>query len=136
MTSKIETIPLNKNLVNYTSDYILNLTKSIKLEDIAIIMPSKRPALFIKRELSKKIKKAFIPPAFFTFDNLIEQISLQLLNKTAISRIDGSYIIYNIVKKLIPDFYDNNASFAGFFEWANEILSFIEAADIEKIKIF
>ena len=133
MTSKIETIPLNKNIVNYTSDYILNLTKSIKFEDIAIIMPSKRPALFIKRELSKKIKKAFIPPAFFTFDNLIEQISLQLLNKTDISRIDGSYIIYNIVKKYIPDFYDNNASFAGFFEWANEILSFIEAADIEKI---
>lgn len=133
MVSKIETIPLNKNIVKYTCDYILNLTKNIKLEDIIIIMPSKRPELFIKKELSRKIKKAFIPPTFFTIDNLVEQISLQLLNKITISQIDGSYIIYDIVKKHIPNFYTGQSSFANFFEWANEILNFIEAADIEKI---
>ena len=133
MTATIENIPLDKNLIEYTANYILNSNKNLNFENTAIIMPSKRPVLFIKKQLSKKIKKAFVPPCFFTFDELVEEISLKLLNKIVISKIDINYIIYNIVKKYVPNFYKSKKSFSGFFQWANEISNFLEALDIEKV---
>jgi len=133
MSSSIENISSSKNLTEYTADYILNSNKNLNFEDTAVIMPSKRPVLFIKKQLSKKIKKPFIPPDFFTFDELVEEISLKLLNKTVISKIDANYVIYDIVKKYVPNFYQHNKSFSSFFEWANEIFNFIEALDVEKV---
>ena len=53
--SKIENISSGKNLTEYTADYILNSNKNLNFEDTAVIMPSKRPVLFIKKQLSKKI---------------------------------------------------------------------------------
>ena len=57
--SKIENISSGKNLTEYTADYILNSNKNLNFEDTAVIMPSKRPVLFIKKQLSKKIKNLF-----------------------------------------------------------------------------
>lgn len=133
--SKILNISLNTDIVEYTSKYLLDLTEGTSDFDfskIAVVMPSKRPAMFIKRELSKQIGKPFIPPKFFTFDELINLISAQT-NTQKISNIDSSYIIYDIVHNQlkIPNFYQY--TYSSFFQWANEILSFINLLDLEKI---
>lgn len=133
--SKILNINLNTNIVEYTSKYLLNLIKGscdFDFSKIAVVMPSKRPSMFIKRELSKQINKPFVPPKFFTFDELINLISAQT-NTQKISNIDSSYIIYDIVHNQlkIPNFYQY--TYSSFFQWANEILSFINLLDLEKI---
>ena len=97
--SKIINIALNDNIVEYTAKYLLNFIKNSDTSDfgnIAVVMPSKRPAMFIKREMAKQINKPFIPPKFFVFDELVNSIS-GLQNKQKISKIDSSYIIYDIV---------------------------------------
>ena len=67
MKSKIINIPLNDNIVEYTAKHLLDLATDTEndFSGIAVVMPSKRPAMFIKRELAKQINKPFIPPKFF-----------------------------------------------------------------------
>ena len=132
--SKIFNIDLNNNIVEYVSKHILELSVDNEndLSNIAVVMPSKRPSLFIKKEISKKINKPYVPPKFFTFEELVNSISA-LRGIQKISAIDSSYIIYDIVhnKLKVPNFYQY--TYSSFFQWANEILSFINLLDLEKI---
>jgi len=134
MASKIINISLNENMIQFCAGHILSLKNNGDFSDIAVIMPSKRPALFIKKELSKKINKPFIPPVFFTFDELTGDIAKKYYNLQKISQIDSAYSIFEIVKKHTQSLFDKQASFAEFFQWSSEILAFIEALDIEKIQ--
>ncbi|MBR3654091.1 MAG: hypothetical protein IKN62_01490, partial [Elusimicrobia bacterium] len=134
MSSNILNISINDNIIEYTTNHILKLSqKDMDFSDIVIISPSHRPSLFIKKELSKKIKKAFIPPKFFTFDELVREIDKKYGNKKIISNIDSAYIIYEIVKENIKNKEFLNISFSEFFEWSYEILNFIHSLDVEKI---
>ncbi|MFA6614362.1 MAG: hypothetical protein WCS83_06245, partial [Endomicrobiia bacterium] len=133
MSSQIINIALNEDIIKYTANHIKSLSKTNDFSDIVIIMPSKRPALFIKKELSKNINKSFIPPSFLTFDEIVNDITTNYYNLQKISEIDSAYIIYDIVKKNVSELFEEQNSFASFFQWSYEILSFIDALDIEKI---
>ena len=132
--SKIYNISINDNIIEYTTNHILKrYKKNIDFSDTAIILPSKRPSLFIKKRLADKIKKPFIPPKFFTFDELVSEIDNNFGNKKVISGIDSAYIIYEIVKNNIKSNDFLNVTFSEFFDWSYEILNFIHSLDIEKI---
>ena len=132
--SKIINISLNDNIVEYTAKYLLNLTSDIENDfgKIAVVMTSKRPSLFIKRDLAKQINKPFIPPKFFTFEELVNSIS-GLRNKKKISKIDSSYIIYDIIHNNLKSSNFYQYTYSSFFQWANEILNFINLLDLEQI---
>lgn len=126
-------LSINENIVCHTAEHILALQKSgVPFDEIALVMPSKRPSLFIKKALSQKIKNAFIPPKFLTFDELINEIDKQN-NITKISNIDSAYIIYEIVKKDIGENAFSKFTFSEFFQWSHEILNFINSLDVEKV---
>jgi len=65
---RIITYPFNEafidNLIEYIDENYLKPGKDIS--KLAIVFGGKRPALFLKRELAKKIKGSFYPPKFFT----------------------------------------------------------------------
>ena len=132
--SKIINISLNDNIVEYTAKYLFDLTTDIANDfgKIAVVMPSKRPAMFIKRDLAKQINKPFIPPKFFTFEELVSSIS-GLQNKKKISKIDSSYIIYDIVHNNLKTSNFYQYTYSSFFQWSNEILNFINLLDLEQI---
>ncbi len=134
MKSKIINISLNDNIVEYTAKYLLDLATDTEndFSKIAVVMPSKRPAMFIKRELAKQINKPFIPPKFFTFEELVNSIS-GLQNRRKISKIDSSYIIYDIVHNNLKSSGFYQYTYSSFFQWSNEILSFINLLDLEQI---
>ncbi len=134
MKSKIINISLNDNIVEYTAKYLLDLATDTEndFSKIAVVMPSKRPSMFIKRELAKQINKPFIPPKFFTFEELVNSIS-GLQNRRKISKIDSSYIIYDIVHNNLKSSGFYQYTYSSFFQWSNEILSFINLLDLEQI---
>lgn len=134
MKSKIINISLNDNIVEYTAKYLLDLATDTEndFSGIAVVMPSKRPAMFIKRELAKQINKPFIPPKFFTFEELVNSIS-GLQNRRKISKIDSSYIIYDIVHNNLKNSGFYQYTYSSFFQWSNEILNFINLLDLEQI---
>lgn len=134
MSSQILNISINENIAEYTTNHILKISKNnIDFSEIAIIMSSKRPSLFIKKELSRQIKKSFIAPKFFTFDELVNEIDKKYGNKKVVSNIDSAYMIYEIVRNNIENNDFSNTTFSDFFEWSFEILNFINSLDVEKI---
>ncbi|MBU0503265.1 MAG: PD-(D/E)XK nuclease family protein [Candidatus Omnitrophica bacterium] len=127
---------------NLSDNFIVNLAVFIEknyivrgrdISKLAIVFGGKRPSLFLKKELSRRIKKGFFPPSFFNIDEFIEFV----LNKKApfsrIGDLDASYLIYKLAKKISPDILKSWPGFSQFIPWSREILSFIEQLDLEGI---
>lgn len=132
--SQIFNISINDNIVEYTTNHILKICpNNMDFSAMAIVMPSKRPGLFIKKELSKKIKSSFIPPKFFTIDELVFETDKKYGRKILVSSIDSAYMIYQIVKNNIKGYEFSKSTFSEFFGWSYEILNFINSLDVEKI---
>ncbi len=130
--SQIINLSINDDIVKYTAGYVLGLEDGgMEPEDIAVIMPSKRPSLFIKRELSQRIKKSFIPPKFLTIDELVNECDKEN-GISKISNIDSAYTIYEIVKNIGENSF-SQFNFSEFFQWSYEILNFINSLDVEKV---
>ncbi|MDR2399975.1 MAG: PD-(D/E)XK nuclease family protein [Endomicrobium sp.] len=126
--SLIINVPTNKNIIDFTSEYISKSNKKI-----AIISGGKRPSLFIKRKLAQDKGKAFFSQSFYTNDEFIEQSVFEKLRLIKISDIEASYMIYKIIKDEVPHLLKEDVSFASFMEWSLEIFSFIEQLDLENV---
>ena len=110
------------------------IEKGKDLSRLAIVFGGKRPSLFLKRELSKKIKKSFFPPAFFSIDEFVEYALSKKASIRRISELDACYIIYALAKKIAPEILKGNKNFSRFLPWAREVLKFIELLDLEDVE--
>ena len=128
---KIITYSIKDNFIRKIAGLIEKefVQKNKDLSKLVIVFGGKRPSLFLKRELAKRIKKSFFPPAFFSIDEFVEYI----LPGRIISNLDACYIIYTLTKKIAPKILRKNKNFSGFLPWAREILSFIELLDLEDV---
>ncbi|MDR2772096.1 MAG: PD-(D/E)XK nuclease family protein, partial [Elusimicrobiota bacterium] len=126
--SKILTVPMSDNIIEFTTDYLLDST-----DKTAFLSGSKRPALFIKRNLALKKQKAFYPPAFISTDDFIEDADFRQNRRSKISDLEASYELYKILKTINPQLLKNRESFAEFFSWGLEILFFVERLDLENV---
>jgi hypothetical protein len=135
---------VNKILTyNFGEDFISNLADHIEeniikkgrnMAKTAIIFGGKRPELFLKKELSKRIKNTYFPPQFFSIDEFMRYIVSRKEIFSKISDLDACYIIYKIVVEKAPTILHNNTLFSQFLPWAKEISSFIDELDLEDIQ--
>ena len=107
--------------------------KSNDFSRVACVFGGRRPGLFLRRNISKRLKKSFIPPRIFTIDEFIDFINGRDLAYPAIGELDACYIIYDLAKQNIPGLLKQRGSFSQFLPWAREIVSFIEQLDLEDI---
>jgi len=126
---------LADNFIDKLSGFILDNfdSKNSDFSNIACVFGGKRPALFLSRALSRKLKKPFYPPTIFTIDDFIEYILAGKLRVKKIGDLEAAYHIYRIVKGQIKDLLKKRESFVEFLPWAREIYSFIEQLDLENI---
>lgn len=103
------------------------------LSRVVCVFGGRRPALFLQRELAKRIKKAYVPPRFFSMDEFIDYLVLPQ-RQQKINDLDACFFIYSLAKKHIPTLLEGRESFSAFLPWAREIISFIEQVDLEDIK--
>ena len=136
MKEKIINCQLSENIITKISDYIEKefIQKDIPLDRVACVFGGKRPALFLKKELSSRIKTSFIPPKVFSMDEFINFIAKKEGVIKTISNMDACYYIYILAKKELPDLLKGRERFCDFLPWAREIISFIEQLDLESIE--
>lgn len=131
----IITLPLNANVIEVVSDYLLSFNNnSVDFSKIAIIFGGKRPSLFLARELRNKIKKPFFPPQFFSMDDFIEFVISRHYNYGTLNIFDAYYLIYEIVQESNFNILSNYSNFKKFLPWAKEIFAFIEELNLEMIE--
>ena len=85
------------------------------MENIAIVLPSKRAIIFFKHYLSKKINKPIFLPDFYSIEGFIEDLSgLQVLDNISLQfRLYETYLRYPPKKE---DGFDD------FLKWSNVLL--------------
>jgi len=120
-----------KSLAEYLDKNYISQNKDIS--KLCFIFGGKRPSLFFKKELSRRIKKGFIPPQFFTIDEFVEYIASKKINFSKISDLDACFAVYDLAKVVAPEIVKDRLEFSRFLPWAREILSFIEQLDVENI---
>ena len=85
------------------------------MDNIAVVLPSKRAAIFLKHYLSKKINKPIFLPDFYSIEEFIEKLSgLQVLDNISLQ-----FRLYQIYLKNPPNKKD---SFDDFLKWSNVLL--------------
>jgi len=111
------------------------ISKGADISRLAFVFGGKRPSLFLKRELAKRVKKGFLSPSFFSIDEFIEYT---LFKKEAFARaadLDICFSIYSLARISAPDILKDRESFSRFLPWAREIAAFIEQLDLEDIEV-
>lgn len=85
------------------------------MENVSIVLPSKRAIVFFKYYLSKKIEKPIFLPEFFSIEEFTEKLSgLQVLDNISLQfRLYQTYLKYPPKKK---DTFDD------FLKWSNVLL--------------
>ena len=94
--NQIYTYPLADNFIVRLADFIEeNYLKPGKdLSRLAIVFGGKRPVLFLKRELARRIGQSFFPPAFFSIDEFVEYTVRKKERFQRISDMDLCYLIF------------------------------------------
>ncbi|MBF0504360.1 MAG: PD-(D/E)XK nuclease family protein [Candidatus Omnitrophica bacterium] len=133
--SKIITVPFTEEFLPHVVDYIYRYysEKGGDLSRLCLVFGGRRPQLFIKKELARRIGRAFVPPKFFTIDDWMAYVAYGLKPFSAGSELDHCYTIYRLARELCPWVCHNRETFAQFLPWAREILHFIEQLDLEDV---
>ncbi|MFO8052427.1 MAG: hypothetical protein R6U54_00490, partial [Candidatus Omnitrophota bacterium] len=108
--------------------------KNKSLEKVACVFGGKRPALFLKKKLSKKIKNSFVSPAIFSMDQFMHYIVAKKQAIPKVSDLELYYLIYQIAKNKLGFLDKTQVSFSSFLSWAKEIAAFVDQLDLEGIE--
>ncbi len=101
-----------------------------------VVFPGKRPSHFLRVEISKKVKKSFVPPLTLSMDEFIDFIFEKMYSKRKIELIDAISILYKIQSTSpAPIGKDNFMSPDGFFLLGLQIFNDLEELYIEQINI-
>ncbi|MCX5697704.1 MAG: PD-(D/E)XK nuclease family protein [Candidatus Omnitrophica bacterium] len=130
---RVITYNLSDNFILKLADHIEdNYLKTGKdISRLLFVFGGRRPALFLKKELAKRIKKGFLSPRFFSIDEFVEYILLKKEAVKPVSDLDACFNIYSLAKDIAPAILKGREGFSAFLPWAREILSFIEQLDLE-----
>ena len=92
-----------------------------ELKDIAIVMPSQRGVLYLKKELAILGDRPFLSPSFFT----IEEFALQMTDSTLIDPIQLLLEAFACFKQV-----DEQVNFDRFISWGQLMLKDFETLDM------
>ncbi|MFA5145473.1 MAG: PD-(D/E)XK nuclease family protein [Candidatus Omnitrophota bacterium] len=132
---KIITYNFNEDFISRLADYIEDnfIRKGKDLSRLAVVFGGKRPALFLKRELARRVKSSLFPPRFFAIDQFIRHLVSARNDFRPVPGLDAAYIIYNAAKEKAPLVLRHREKFSQFLPWAKEIADFIDEIDLENI---
>lgn len=98
-----------------------------ELKDIAIVMPSQRGVLYLKKELAILGDRPFLSPSFFT----IEEFALQMTDSTLIDPIQLLLEAFRCFKQV-----DEQVNFDRFISWGQLMLKDFETLDMYLVDPF
>ena len=103
-----------KPFLDNIADQLINKF-SYSMENVAVVLPSKRSVVFFKNYLSKKIDKPIFLPDFFSIEEFIEEISgYQVLDNLSLQ-----FYLYQAYLQSPPTKVD---TFDMFMSWSNMLI--------------
>jgi len=133
---RIITVDITENFIKHLADYIDKnyISRGADISRLAFVFGGKRPSLFLKKELSEKIGKSYLPPEFFSVEEFIKYIVTKKDIYIEIPSLDDYFTVYRLAQELSPEILKNKETFRKFLPWAKEISKFIEHLDLELVE--
>ena len=126
-------IKLSESVIDKLADILLSENPDSKdFSQYTIVFGGKRPALFLRKELSSRLGSAYIPPRFLAMDEFMQDV-LGKKNLKRISVLESTHFIYNYLKENKPELIKDRANYAGYMAWSREILGFIEELQLDMV---
>ncbi|MFD3407943.1 PD-(D/E)XK nuclease family protein [Aquirufa sp. HETE-83D] len=104
-----------------TADHLFQAHGMEGLKEIAVVMPSQRGNLYLKRELAIRGDRPFLSPSFFT----IEEFALQMTDSVLEDPIDLLFEAYACFQEV-----DSNVDFDRFVTWGQMMLKDFDTLDL------
>jgi len=104
-----------------TADHLFQAHGREELQDIAVVMPSQRGILYLKKELAIRGDRPFLSPSFFT----IEEFALQMTDSTLEDPIELLFEAYACFKEVDP-----KIDFDRFVTWGQLMLKDFDTLDL------
>jgi len=104
-----------------TADHLFQTHGMEELKDIAVVMPSQRGILYLKKELAIRGDRPFLSPSFFT----IEEFALQMTDSVLEDPIDLLFEAYTCFKEV-----DSKVDFDRFVTWGQMMLKDFDTLDL------
>jgi len=126
---------LNENFIERLADVVEQdfLASGTHLSRIAFVFNGKRPAYFLKKELSRRWGRAFLAPRCFSLDEFVNHLVERQQPRPLVSGLDACLALYRAAQETAPEILAGRETFSRFLPWAREILSFIEQLDLELV---
>jgi hypothetical protein len=128
---------MEDDMISFLADELLRefpAGSSPGLGGAALVFGGRRPALFLKKELARRLGGSFYPPSFFSMDEFISHIVSKNEQFTRMPELEAAHLVYSLAKGISPSILGGAQSFSRFYPWAGEILDMIEQLDLEGIK--
>lgn len=132
---RIYTYSLSTNIIETLAGYLYDrYVKTGKdLARVAVVFEGKRPALFLARELARRIGAGFAPPKFYSIEEFVREIVSRTMTVSPVSPIDAGYRIFTLTGRLAPKITAGRESFSRFLPWASEIAAFLDHVDRQDV---
>jgi len=124
------------NFIDRLADHIEgNYIRTGKdLSRLGIVFGGRRPSLFLKRELARRLNKDYLSPRFLTVDEFMKDILFEQKPFRASEDLDQCYLLYSLAQKVCPQILHGRETFAAFLPWTREIARFIDLLDLEMVE--
>ena len=131
--NKIVTLDLGENFLERLADILLEESVAKDFSRLALVFGGQRPGLFLRKELAKRFKSAYIPPRIFSMDDFLEHMVSPDKPLNMIPDLEACFLVYQLALKHCPAVLKGRKDFNQFLPWAREMISFIEQLDLEDI---
>ncbi|MDO8969085.1 MAG: hypothetical protein Q7U74_00260, partial [Saprospiraceae bacterium] len=130
--SKIITYHFSEDFIEKTAQYMVDNCRGADkgFDRTAVVFGGKRPALFLKQALARKLQCGFASAHFFAVDDFVRHIVSRQEHITRIRDMEACYAVYSLARKHAPQILKTRETFAEFLPWAREIISFIDQLDL------
>ncbi len=127
----IITVPYEDNILNTILD---DFIKDANFSDYLFIFTNKRPIIYFKYLMSKKLKGIYFIPKLYSFSEWVDELFMEYCKYsyyTTLTEYDELYIIYLAAKDILG--IDKTGTFSKFYPWALELSKIFRELDMEVI---
>ena len=130
----VYSVPIGADFIDELADFILRDGK--RLDELAVVFPGKRPALYLRRQLAEKLGQPFYAPDFFSIETFIDYlVKTSYPDFVDLEYNDAIWMLYQAVGSL-DQFRSHpfrEKGFDRFYYWGQYLFSFIDQIDTENV---
>lgn len=127
-------VPAEKNFIAELAGGLLETAPEGRdLSGLTVVFPGRRPALYLRRELARRLGGAFFPPRCLAIDEFVDLLASAGNEFQPLGELEAAYMLFCAARRLGLDIPPAGSGFARFLPWGREIFALLDQLDLEAV---